>query len=254
MRKSHIAMLAAVGAVLLLITAAVIAARMIVAQIEGSEPAGEESARAQRSEQSAPASERPNLSGFDRIDARGSWRITLTQGTEFGVALTYPENFAERMRVRVEADRLVLAYQGSRGWRFPWWPNANFGDDGEFTATIVMPDLTAADLSGAAQLDLSGFSGELLEIKASGAAEINGSDGRYDELSLVVSGAGDVDLEGVTVTDARVVLSGAGEVTLTMDGGTLSGTISGAGEVKYRGTVSDENIVTSGFSSVEPIR
>jgi hypothetical protein len=38
-----------------------------------------------------------------------------------------------------------------------------------------------------------------------------------------------------------------------MNGGALSGTISGVGKVRYRGSVSRENVVASGMSSVEAL-
>ena len=116
-----------------------------------------------------------------------------------------------------------------------------------------MPALEGIELSGASELTISGFSGDRLEITASGATEIDGSNGSYRELRLVVSGAGDVNLGEIVVDDARVVLSGAGDILLNMNGGVLSGTVSGAGQIRYRGTVREENVATSGFSSVEAV-
>jgi hypothetical protein len=116
-----------------------------------------------------------------------------------------------------------------------------------------MPALEGVDLSGASELALSGFSGTKLDITASGATEIDASGGSYRDLTLIVSGAGNVDLSEIVVDDARVVLSGAGDIKLNMNGGELSGTVSGAGHIRYRGTVREENVVTSGFSSVDAV-
>jgi hypothetical protein len=161
--------------------------------------------------------------------------------------LAYSENDDDRVDVRVENGRLVLEEEG-HGWS--WFGGKNREP---IEATITMPALEGIDLAGASELTLSGFSGEQLDITASGATEIDGSDGSYGELTLIVSGAGDVDLEEVGVTDARVVLSGAGDIKLNMNGGVLSGSVSGAGHISYRGTVREESVVTSGFSSVDAL-
>jgi len=249
MRKSQITVLSALGAIALVIVAAIVAARLIAARLDSGEYSGE-SPRAARST-GAVTNETRDLSGFDRVDARGMWEIEITQGSGWDVVLTYPQDTQDQLDVRVENGRLILEEEG-REWSW-FGPFGRTDDDQTLTATIVMPALESIDLSGASELTVSGFSGEKLEITASGAIEIDGTNGSYRELQLVVSGAGDVDLGEIVVDDANVVLSGAGEITLNMNGGELSGTVSGAGEIRYHGTVREENVVTSGFSSVEAL-
>jgi hypothetical protein len=245
MRKSQIFVLSALGAILLIVVAAIVAARLITARLESGEYS-EETARAARSD--ALTNETLDLSGFDRIDARGTWEISLSQGADWDVTLGHSPTSEDRLEVRVENGRLILQETG-RGWS--WFR----GFDGHETlkATIAMPALEGIELSGASKVTVSGFSGETLEITASGATEIDGRDGSYRTLQLIVSGAGDVNLGDIVVDDARVVLSGAGDILLNMNGGELSGTVSGAGKIRYRGTVREENVVASGFSSVEAL-
>jgi hypothetical protein len=243
MKKSQIIVLSALGAVALLIVAAIVGARLITARLASGEYS-EESPRAQRPGPVASVSR--DLSGFDRIDARGTWQVELKQGDAWNVVLAYPERAEDRLDVRVENRRLVLE-EKRRGWS--WFG----GGDGEnLEATITMPALAGIDLAGASELTLTGFSGEALAITVAGQTEIEG-DGRYDELQLVVNGMGEVNLDDVVVTDAHVVLSGMGEVTLNMNGGVLSGTVSGMGQIRYHGTVREQNVVTSGFSSVDAV-
>jgi hypothetical protein len=242
MRKSQIIVLSALGAVALLIVGAIVGARVIGGQLASGEYS-EETPRAQRSGPVASVSR--DFSGFDRIDARGMWEVNVTQGDSWDVELSYSENAEDRLDVRVENGRLVLE-DAMRGWS--WFG----GRDREaIEANITMPALESVDLAGASELTLSGFSGDQLDITASGAIEINGSGGNYRQLTLIVSGAGDVDLDEMVFNDARVVLSGAGDVKLNMNGGVLAGSVSGAGHISYRGTVREENVATSGFSSVE---
>jgi hypothetical protein len=242
MRKSQIAVLSVAGVLVVLVAGGVIAARIILAQIAAG---GYEGGEVPRSSGGPTVAGNLDLSGFDRIDARGNWQITLVQGPDFDVGLSYPERMRDRLRVRVEDERLVLAYEGrSFGW---------FGNNDSVKARIVMPELGAVELAGAGTVDMTGFSGDQLVINASGASEIKGHDGRYEDLRVNLSGAGDVDMTDMPAVDARVVLSGAGQITLTMDGGELTGTVSGVGQIRYHGTVSEQNVVASGFSRVEPL-
>jgi hypothetical protein len=84
----------------------------------------------------------------------------------------------------------------------------------------------------------------------SGAVELRGTASRFETLTLDLSGAGSVDLGDVPVTDAAVDVSGAGNVTLRMAGGRLTGDMSGAANLGYFGTVSEETIEKSGFVNV----
>jgi hypothetical protein len=244
MRKSQVIVLSALGAVALLIVGAIVGARIISAQLESGEYSGE----TPRAERSGPvASVSRDLSGFDRVDARGMWEITVEQSDDWDVALSYAENQADRLDVRVENGRLILEEEG-RGWS--WFRP---GNRETIEATITMPALEGLDLSGASKLTLSGFSGDELDITASGASEIIGSNGSYRELTLIVSGANSVDFKELVVNDVHVVLSGAGDIKLNMNGGALTGSVSGAGHISYRGTVLEESVATSGFSTVEAV-
>jgi hypothetical protein len=240
MRKSHIVLLSAFAFLVLLVAGGVIATRIIVAKMESGRYADAAAASAE------PVSHHPDLSGFSRIDTRGVWDITLTRGPKWDITLDYPPRLKDRVDARVEGDRLLLATNRSFGL-------FGFSGDNRIKATIVMPALSGLDLAGASTLNVGGFDGDSLSIKASGASKIRGQDSRYKRLDLIVNGAGDVNFSGVVADDARVVLSGAGDVTLNMNGGTLSGTVSGAGKVRYHGTVSKQDVVVNGFSSVEAL-
>jgi Putative auto-transporter adhesin, head GIN domain len=243
MRQSQIAVASAFACFVLLIAGAVIAARVILAQV-----ASEDYATAPAGQQGADlASAVADLTGFDSVDARGVWEITLQQGADWDVRLTYPDEMADRLRVRVEGDRLVLDYDR----QFSFWRDRSFDSHGHVQATIVMPELAAIHLAGASELSLDGFTGDTLAITTSGATEIDGTDSRFANLDLTVSGAGDVNLSEMLVDNARVILSGAGDVDLNMNGGELTGSVAGAGDLTYSGTVSRQDVAVSGFSSVE---
>ena len=185
-----------------------------------------------------------DLSGFDRIEVNGSWRIDVSRGDQWQVELSYPENYEGEFEVSVNGERLSL--DGAE-------PRSFFGrSNAQFAADIVMPELVELEVAGSSRVTLSGLEGEQLTIDAAGATQITGEDGRYGELELSVAGANDIQLAGFVFTDADVDLAGASSLTLTMDGGELTGGLAGAGKVEYFGTVSREDIDVAGFGSVGP--
>jgi hypothetical protein len=187
-----------------------------------------------------------NLTGFEHILIRDSWVVELTQGDEWRVELTFPEDRGDDSLVEVRDARLILEGEDNAPGRWRWWGE----DEREYRATIQMPVLTGVDIAGAASVEFSGFEGEGLAITVSGAGHIEGRSSAYDDLDVTISGAANVDLDGVPVTAAHVTMSGAANVELSMNGGELSGNISGLGNLSYSGQVSNENVVVSGLGHV----
>jgi hypothetical protein len=184
---------------------------------------------------------------FDGIEVSGQWQITLERGDAWRVAIDAPAELVDNLRVEQDGDRLELDIDGER-----WF--GGFGrDNAGPKATITMPALESITLSGASQVSFSGFDGESLSIASSGASEIRATTSRFDALSLELSGAGNADLDEISVTNADVSVSGAANVRLNMTGGRLTGEMSGAGNLAYRGTVSEQSIDTSGFVNVRRI-
>jgi hypothetical protein len=188
-----------------------------------------------------------DLSGFTQVKASGQWQVTLARGDAWAVEVSYPAELESGIDVRQERGALTLRYTLKRSWWSDFGSNKALGME----ARIVMPALEAVDMSGASSLDLTGFEGKRLTVDASGAISIDGRESRYDALALKISGVGRVDLSGVATTDARIDVSGAQNLTLRMAGGTLSGGVSGVSRVDYLGTVSSQDVRTSGVSRIE---
>lgn len=236
MRRSVTALLVGIGVVVTALLALALWARFTT-------PAGEAvpALSGQRTTRSY------DLTGFSGIDTRGQWQVTVVRGDAWAVDVTYPVGIERVIEVRKERDALTLRYTADRSW----WSDFGSNEAASISARIVMPALEAVHLSGASSLDLSGFEGERLSVDGSGAVSIDGRDSRYRALALHLSGAGRADLGGVTTTDARIDVSGVHTVTLRMTGGSLSGRVSGVSRIDYFGTVSSQDIHTSGLARVE---
>ena len=189
-----------------------------------------------------------DIAEFNGVDVAGQWEITIERGDAWRVSVEVPAEFADRVRVERNGDALQLRYAGA--FVFGGFGRVDRENNGVPRATITMPALETLDLSGTSQLSFSGFDGSALSVDVSGGVAIQGAASRFDTLTLDLSGAGSINLEDVPVTDANVDISGAGNVKLQMAGGRLTGDLSGAANLEYSGTVSQEAINKSGFVNV----
>jgi hypothetical protein len=186
--------------------------------------------------------------GFDGVSARGQWDVTIERGDAWRVTVDVPVEVVEGLSVAPDGDllELDLEFDGPRQL-------GDFRrDDSSPKATITMPALESLVLAGTTTLSFSGFDGSLLSLTSSGATQVVGN-GRFDRLTLEATGAGDVDFTDMPVTNAEITVSGAGNVGLRMAGGTLTGRMSGAANLEYFGTVSEQNVSTSGVVSIRKV-
>ena len=186
-------------------------------------------------------SESADLTGITEVEIAGGWRVNVTRGDEWKLEVADSGNRDARVRMHVFGKRLRLG-GGSRAWRRE--------RGAPKSVNIVLPALEELELRGGVRLALSGFRGDRLAVGIAGAARLEGRGGRYDELELSVAGASAVDLRGIAVTDAEIDLRGASDVVLTMSGGVLSGSVAGAGSLRYYGTVSEERVRVAGVARI----
>ena len=248
MRKSEKVMLSALGVVALIVVSLVAVARIAVSKVDtGTDVKASSSKQINYRDM---VEKKFDVRDFDSIRFLGTWKVELEQGDAWRVELRYPRDMEDDLEVSVKNGRLTLnPGQWDNHWNWNWWKG---GHQESLKARIVMPNLKSLDISGATNLDFAGFEGENLNIAISGAGNVEGKDGRFENLDLNMSGAGNVDMRDVIFVDANVNMSGAGNVNLGMDGGVLSGNLSGFGNIEYYGSVSDEHVNVSGFGKVHP--
>ncbi len=176
---------------------------------------------------------------FNRITLGGIWKAKLTRGEEYSIKVSAPINILDSVSLEQTGRTLQITNN------FP-----AFAADRDVLLEITLPDLEDLTLSGGAQLSFEGFQQKDMKLILSGAGQITGEDSRCENLTVIFSGAGQMDLMGLSAVNADVTLSGAGELLLHMNGGNLSGKLSGMGSIEYDGNVKNEGIVISGLGDV----
>ncbi len=180
------------------------------------------------------------LANFTKIEGSGAFQIAVSEAPAYQVQLRVPRRIQDYVAVAVEGDTLHIGLK----------PGVTITGLGIYRATITMPKLTAIHTSGAARVEFMGFSGDDLTIGSSGAASILGSGGSYRRLLVDSSGASVIGLTDLPVVEARIRSSGAGVVRLSMQGGELSGELTGAVRLFYSGSVKKADVQTSGAAVV----
>ncbi len=239
LRTSQKALLSAIGAVLLITLMWLVTLNVIVRGAIADGRAAQPAAAAGETVNLA------DLTGFTRIRTRNGWDLTVTQGASWQVSVVYPDGMADRFDIEVRGDVLELNYRAPRGFRF-----LGMGGPGRGTAVITMPTVERVHMEGAGSLNLAGFEGERLELFGAGAYAFTAEDSRFTTLELSLTGAGAADLSGLTAVNANVTLTGATDTRLTMGGGALTGSITGAGQLEYAGTVREETLARAGAAVV----
>ena len=179
------------------------------------------------------------LGSFDSIKTTGGWRVTITGGERHDVDVTASERALPDVEVFTSGDVLHLELES--GVR---------SVTGNLTATIVVPDLERLETDGGADVTLRGLDLDKFSIDVDGAASVRASDTRIQRLDINVDGAASLNFAEARVVNAQIDMDGASSLDITMDGGELSGEISGLGEVRYGGSVTNQNISVDGLGRV----
>lgn len=180
------------------------------------------------------------FSGFDRLKFLGGWEIELEQGDSYEVTVELPGPLREYLVAEKKGDTLVLDASDIISLR-----------QRQLSARIMLPDLQELKGAGGLQVDMRGFTGKNLTLETSGAMEMAADECRFENLTIEVSGGVTADLRDMPVVNADVNSSGAADLKLRLDGGRLTGHVSGAANIEYYGKVSENSLSVSGISNVE---
>ena len=176
---------------------------------------------------------------FKQVEFTGGWKAELESGEEYRIAVRLPEELEDVLEVKKKGGTLMVGTDGI------------YDMDGKhFEVKITMPELEAVEVTGGIDARLSGFTGSTFLIEGSGGLNVVAKDCRYDDLRFETSGGANAELRDMPVRNAHIESAGALNMVLTMEGGELSGRISGVCSLDYYGEVSNNTLSVSGVSSI----
>ena len=170
-------------------------------------------------------SEQRNVANFYSIQVNGSSKVYVTQGITFSVIVKAYQNILPILETRVENGKLIIGYKN----------NANITNDNS-EIDITMPALSSLELNGDGSISTLGSFMNInnFAVSLSGSGSINVNNATPLNYILNISGSGSVNSFGVVSQDAVVNIVGSGNASLSLTGN-LKATISGSGNIYYKG-------------------
>ena len=188
------------------------------------------------------------VGNFQELVAAGAYDINVQTGANPSVTARGPQKVLDNMSVAVEGDKLVIRSQHHGFFNWSW------GSGNRTTFTVTVPQLRAATLAGAGDLNVNAVRGDSFEgtlagsgdltiananvkslkvsLAGSGDAKVNGGQAQIAEFSTV--GSGDVDARGLNAQQLKVSIAGSGDISARATG-TADVTIMGSGDVEVTG-------------------
>jgi hypothetical protein len=197
------------------------------------------------------------VTAFHAVEFDGGYEIVLTQGPTTDVRIETDKNLLEHITTEVKDGKLIVESHG------------NLNPTKSITVYITSPDYSAIEVDGAGHVTAT------TPIKSNDLAlGISGS-GHYElelhvnQLKSEIAGSGTLDLKG-DAANHRIDISGSGKILakdlhsdstnidIAGSGNThlnvakyLAASISGSGNVRYSGAVTDVHSNIEGSGNVE---
>lgn len=181
-------------------------------------------------------SEHRLVAPFNEIKLAGFGTVNVVAGQQQSIQVTTDDNLLHCVATEVENGKLRIA------------TSRNIRPRTGLVVNVTVPELAAARVSGAGDLNLDAVAGQRLDLSISGSGDMRVS-GQVNQISTKISGAGSADLQELVAENAKVKISGAGDIDLYATE-SLDVRVSGAGSVNCYGNPTDVQQHVSGAGSV----
>ena len=193
-----------------------------------------------------PVTEKRSMPVFTAINLAMAERIYLVQDSTYSIVLEGQQNIL---------DEVVTLYDNG-GLTFRIKDHHSLGNHTPVRVTIHAPGVTAVSVSGSGSLNVMsawtgaelsaglGGSGEInlnkvetavIRVNISGSGSLKAVSGFAGQQHLTISGSGNMNLQNVKGDTVYSSISGSGDMSV-WTAYLLDGTISGSGNIYYRGT------------------
>lgn len=164
---------------------------------------------------------------FSAVVLSGSPDVVVTTGGRHSVVAQGPDADLDRLDIRVEGDRLIIATRNG-SW--------NWSSREGVTVRVSAPNLSGASISGSGDMQVGPVKGNF-EGRISGSGDMQIASVDAPSLALSLSGSGDISVGGGRCGTGNFATTGSGDI----DAGrvrceTLSISSTGSGDVVAQAT------------------
>ncbi len=184
-----------------------------------------------------------DFTDFDKLEFADYRKVFIKQGNTNQITITADKVLIDELNVSNYNDKVIFEYDND------FYPNSI--QDKDLKVEITIRELKGIDLKGLGSIYIQDLDSDTLVINSFGNSTIDGDNVSIEQLNLNVYGAATVKLNRIDVKNCDLQISGTANIGLNMTGGILSGRISGVANVRYKGTVSVENVSIFGAGSVK---
>jgi hypothetical protein len=159
---------------------------------------------------SSSAQEKRALTGFERIEMKGSMDVKYVQADSFSVKVSAPNDIIDKVETIVENNTLKVSMKHSGRI-------INFGGDSDdVTVYVTSPDFLGVSLMGSGDfLCAQPLDTDTLTIDLKGSGDIYFKDIICDHCSTELTGSGDIDIERLEARTSMVTLIGSGDIEVS---------------------------------------
>lgn len=209
----------------------------------------------------AQETETRELSSFDEIKLGGSFDVTLRKGSRESVKIESETLALDKIETEVDGNTLKVrlksgTYRNTGKIRLL----ITFSDLEALTSsgssTVVCEDEIEADdfkleCSGSGKIHLAELKASSLDISNSGSGNIEIA-GSAQKQSMHLSGSSKIDAFDFQTQESEIHISGSGDVNVNV-AESLEASVSGSGDIRYRGNPDVKNIRVSGSGNIRQV-
>lgn len=209
------------------------------------------------------ATEDRHITGFNAINASGSFDVYITQGSTESVKVEAPDKYLNDIKTEVVGGELRVYVKSDRGWS-NWFGTTTR----KMAIYISAKTLNSVALGGSGDMYFkNSIKAESLKVRVSGSGNITGAvqcrdleagvsgsgdmklTGRAQTSSVRVSGSGGYTARDLVTNKTSVRVSGSGSASINVNE-SLDASVSGSGDINYTGAVKNVNSSRSGSGSI----
>lgn len=195
------------------------------------------------------------------IDVVANVKFIQTQGEDYRVVLSCPDNYVDLFRFEHEDDELNVKFsqrnvniEGRNVDITIYSPVLRELDNGgvaSFEADRLKSDKLEVDNSGVGKIYLYGLSVTQLDVECSGVGGIE-LKGTADRVTLECSGVGGIEAQHLKAKTVKAEVSGVGGIKCYAEE-SIDGDVSGVGSLKYGGNPQQKNLRRSGVGKISEL-
>ena len=222
---------------------------------------------AQERQVNDPNAEVRNVDNFHGVVVSGAIELYVSQGAQKVVVSASEKNYVEDIITEVKGGILHIRFKTDKGWWSDQWNTTGR----KYRAYVSAEQFKKISLSGSGNIRIEGMlKADDLEVSLSGSGNILGSvdandldirqsgsgntrlSGSAKTVEFNCSGSGNVNCFDLMANQCTVRISGSGNAELSVSR-ELSASISGSGNIRYKGTGNLVNASTAGSGRIRKI-